>query len=58
MPHTAALQARLEAGARHERTLFAVAWMPLLGPQQLRRHTSNRNSRSGAASSNPCHTGT
>src|SRR5438105_2012835 len=27
----AALQARRTAGARYERTLFAVAWMPWLG---------------------------
>ena len=47
---------RLKAGA--QRTLEGVAWMPLLGPQQRRRHTSNRNSCSGASSSSPCHTGT
>jgi hypothetical protein len=31
-------QARLEAGARHERTLEAVVWMPWLGAARARRH--------------------
>lgn len=37
----AALQARLEAGARHERTLESVALQPVLGPAPIHRTTRN-----------------
>src|SRR2546427_727919 len=46
-------QARRTAGARHERTLFAVAWMPWLG-QVLAGKTPQASSSSASDPGFPC----